>query len=494
MLRVARLLVFAASACLAREAPPGADGPRPPFSAPADFARNACVAGALAPLQPLPEGFWHIDFHLDGFAPFPASLRIRSGETLFNGRPATLRLTNDDLFVRVEYRSRDQNIAWSVDACAAASPTALRGMAARCVDNANCRVGPFSAYRIARRIGEAEALGLTKVAEVGFTGSITANVRVKGNIAYLARFGDGLRIVDLSSPAAPVHLGHVAPQEANLGEIYNDVKLYKDYALLASSRFGLVVVDVRTPSAPRLVRTFPPRPPSVSRINVHSIFVEGDRAYLAEITIAGMRIANLTNPEDPVDEGTFVLPETASSFDSFVHDLTVYGGIAWLNYWGSGFVAVDLGARPLGAAGRYTYERMTSHASWVTEIGGRRYALHGDEDFGAHLRILDVTAPTDPAWMTVVGEYVTRPEVSIHNIMAVGARAYVAYYQDGLRVLDLSDPSHPRLVGYYNTWDPARHPGTSFYEGAIGLDVDPARRRVYIADTDRGLIVLEERF
>ena len=43
-------------------------------------------------------------------------------------------------------------------------------------------------------------------------------------------------------------------------------------------------------------------------------------------------------------------------------------------------------------------------------------------------------------------------------------------------------------MGYYNTWD--GRDGRSFYEGAIGLDLDPGGELVYLADTARGLMIL----
>jgi hypothetical protein len=77
--------------------------------------------------------------------------------------------------------------------------------------------------------------------------------------------------------------------------------------------------------------------------------------------------------------------------------------------------------------------------------------------------------------------------------MARGDRAYFTYYQDGVRVLDLADPTAPVLLGYYNTWDPQGPDSTSdFFEGAVGLDLDPARDLIFVADSPRGLLILRD--
>jgi hypothetical protein len=222
---------------------------------------------------------------------------------------------------------------------------------------------------------------------------------------------------------------------------------------------------------------------------VHSIFVDGPLAYLADVDAGAMRVFDVSQPARAVEIGRYARPEPGA----FVHDLMVGGGRCYLNYWDQGFDVLDCTdpTRPR-ELGRYRYARMTSHSSWVGPIGGRLVALHGDEDYGGHLRLLDVTDPA--AGVALVGEWQTRPEVSVHNVMLVGTTAYLAHYQDGLRVLDVSDPARPRPVAYANTWSFAGAPGSSFYEGALGIDVDPAARLIYVADSARGLLIYRASF
>lgn len=59
-----------------------------------------------------------------------------------------------------------------------------------------------------------------------------------------------------------------------------------------------------------------------------------------------------------------------------------------------------------------------SHASWVGEVDGRPIAITGDEGYNAHMQVVDVD-PASADFMTEIGRYQTRPEVSIHNINAV---------------------------------------------------------------------------
>ncbi len=77
--------------------------------------------------------------------------------------------------------------------------------------------------------------------------------------------------------------------------------------------------------------------------------------------------------------------------------------------------------------------------------------------------------------------------MSVHNIMAFGDYAFMSYYEDGVRVLDISDPTNPDLVAYYNTFEPSKGLGS----GAFGIDVDIDNGLIYVADTPRGLMVLQ---
>jgi hypothetical protein len=69
----------------------------------------------------------------------------------------------------------------------------------------------------------------------------------------------------------------------------------------------------------------------------------------------------------------------------------------------------------------------------------------------------------------------------------------VSYYQDGIRVFDLSDVTKPTLIGYFNTWD-ADGPDSDndFFAAAIGIDVDLSKRLIFVADSPRGLIILRD--
>ncbi|HEU4732816.1 MAG TPA: hypothetical protein VFT22_33200 [Kofleriaceae bacterium] len=330
--------------------------------------------------------------------------------------------------------------------------------------------------------GEADHLALLgQLNDPSWDRGYTFNVRVDGTLAYLIR-QDGLHIIETVDPAHPVELGHYR----RTGEGYsNDVKLVdagaRRFALIADTPVD--VVDVTDPALPVLAAQIPE--------GAHTLFTETQGAttlaYLGSYD-GTCPVYDVTDPAQPRKLGSFNTGAT------ILHDLSVSGGIAYLSAWEKGLLVVDFTspAAPVVLGSWQPTPTRTSHSNWTTVAAGRRIALHGEEAFDAKLDIVDVE-PASATFMQPFASWQTRPWISIHNIMAFGSKAYFTYYQDGVRVLDVSDPAHPQQLGYYNTWDPqADYASSAFFEGAVGLDVDLARKLVLVADSPRGLLILRD--
>ena len=473
-----------------------------------DGAAGNCVATGWDQLA-LDGTVWSIDHHVPALGQFAGIVKFSgSGSSLmatYNGSPVAATTQSAGTLSWTRNGVPNTRITKRVfTACTLPSANEVLGNLTACdTAGANCTQGTFRMIRLQRRPGEGEKSdNITKLAEYQGPSwqSITANVRVDAarQLAVMARYDDGLYILSLhpGPPYTITEVGHHATEDAGMMtyEIYNDVKLIdangKHYALMASSTHGVVVFDITDPTTPVI------KAHMRDGENVHTHFIVGTTVYVADIDFGGIYIFDITNPEAPIEKSSFAYqapnPPPNPPIDNlsgvFVHDLFVEPGRAYLSYWGAGLVIVDVtNSTAPHQLGEFTYNRMSDHSVWAGTINGRRVALIGDEDFSAHGRELDVT---DPAHPTLIGEYgQDRPQVSIHNIMVDGDKAYVAWYMDGLRILQLSDTAAPTLIGYFNTWSPGPNSGYSFYESAIGLD--KIGNIVYLADEDRGLIVLQ---
>jgi hypothetical protein len=460
----------------------------------AEFPRQACEPGSLASLSTT--AVYHAQATSGDGLVFPVTFRVRPAATgaaltgqLSGDEVDKVEQTGDDVLLRQVTPTSMRAVHW----CGRNATGDLVGTYVSCSDR-GCLVAPMQGRAVLPLV-EAPAknltlLGNTSTARWGDR-PFAVNVRVAGGIAYVARYGNGLGIVDVRDPAAMIHLAEL-PVENPPSEIYNDVKLVdgpndKRYALMASNVNGVVVVDVTLPQAPRIVGRFGATPADPAP-NVHTLAIDGTRAYLANPR-TGLDIFDIADPLLPARLGQFTHP----AGKGYLHDLYVAGGRAYLNWWEAGMAIVDVTdpTSPQLLGNFENYGERTSHSSWVMQLGARKIALHGDEQYGAHLNVVDVTEGS-PTFAKSIASWMTRPEVSIHNVMAMGNLAVIAYYQDGVRVLDLSDPEHPSPVAWFNTWPgPAGpHAGRLFFEAATGVDVDLATRIIYVADVERGLLAL----
>jgi hypothetical protein len=80
--------------------------------------------------------------------------------------------------------------------------------------------------------------------------------------------------------------------------------------------------------------------------------------------------------------------------------------------------------------------------------------------------------------------------------------AYLSHYKHGVEVVDVSDPLHPRLVGFYDTHpsadadvgqpsgslSPSHEKEGFLYEGVWGVDWTEDGR-IVVSDMNRGLFV-----
>ncbi|HEY0990227.1 MAG TPA: hypothetical protein VGD80_24415 [Kofleriaceae bacterium] len=449
------------------------------FKTSADFA--PAVGGTLAGW--VPDGRW---FLTGARISANSSLHfIRLGPRVIIDRDyeAPARIDDTEIFQRISHSDESGNEIVTATRVSNRRPDGTaRAERAMCVSG-NCSVCTAKLIPATHNADEGEGEGLTLLGELGATWdpTYTLNVRVAGTLAYVIR-RDGLHIVETRDPAHPVELGHYHRG----GQGYaNDVKVVdagpRRYALIADSPID--VVDVTSPSAPFLAAQITE--------SAHTLFTEtrgeATRAYLGNYD-GRCAVYDVTEPTAPRKLGAYDAGAT------LIHDLSVVNGIAYLNAWERGFLVVDLTApeapRLLGSW--TSTPTHTSHSNWTTTAGGRRIALHGEEAYDAHLNVVDIE-PASSTYMAPFASWQTRPWISIHNIMAFGTKAYLTHYQDGVRVLDLSDPAHPAQLGYYNTWDPQADYATSaFYEGAVGLDVDLVRKLVFVADSPRGLLILRD--
>ena len=293
--------------------------------------------------------------------------------------------------------------------------------------------------------------------EVGFydaPGSVVA-VAVTGDYAYVVNEG-GLQVVDVSDPAHPTEVGSCDALFAN------DVAVAGSYAYIAAGFVGvgvsycaLYVLDVSVPANPTEVGSYYFLAPYAKEVDVI-----GDYAYVASDT-GGLRIVDISTPTNPAEVGSYATPGSANG-------VALAGDYAYVANSMGGLRIVDI-LMPNSPVEVGFYDLLGQAGEQAEDVAvDRRYAYVAAGEAG--LRMVDISTPTDPR------------EVSFYDTPAyakgvafAGNYVYVANGSSdvpigpsltgdfGLEVIDVSVPTNPTEVGFYDT--PEWADGVAIAEG-----------------------------
>jgi hypothetical protein len=233
----------------------------------------------------------------------------------------------------------------------------------------------------------------------------------------------------------------------------NDVKISEDGKICVISREGasdrkngLVIIDVTNPRDVEILSTFDENMTG----GVHNVFI--DKGYVYGLS-GGQKyyVINIKDPKNPFAVSKFELDTPGHS----IHDVWVEDGIAYSSNWTDGIQLVDVGNGIAGGSpenpkqfASYAYPNKANHAAFPfkSPSTGKFYVIGGDEIFpyglnmkgpnmaGGYLHVVDFTDLENP-------EEVARfeiPYAGSHNYWIEGETLYVAFYNAGVRVVDLS--------------------------------------------------------
>jgi len=233
----------------------------------------------------------------------------------------------------------------------------------------------------------------------------------------------------------------------------NDVKVSEDGTICIISREGasnrkngIVILDVRNPGDVNIISTFTENLTG----GVHNLFIYKDHVYALS---AGQKyyIINIEDPQNPRIVSKFELETPGHA----IHDVWVEDGIAYSSNWSDGIQMVDVGNGIAGGSpenpvqfASYKYPSGAHHATlpFTSPSTGKFYAVMGDEIFpyglnmngpniaGGFLHFVDFSDLDNP-------EEIARFEVpgaGSHNYWIDGETLYVAFYNGGVRVVDIS--------------------------------------------------------
>jgi hypothetical protein len=325
-----------------------------------------------------------------------------------------------------------------------------------------------------------------------------AGIQWCGGSRYDANADRGLMLWDVSIPALPVQIGYLNTGCCTRGvhefevEHHANGRIYA-YATVPTSRYP----DPNTPSGYR--------------------DANGDGDF---------RMIDITDPSTPTQVSDWGIQDIGGPFTSgqgcdadanYGHgaEPSADGTLVFLSYWDSGFIALDVSDPTTPVfEGRTVYPPQADGDAHSSNYDDARQLLFtADEDFCkssgsgtekgfGYLRVYNYANLGAPVQ---IGQYRTpnslgtddqaAGDFTIHNPFLVGTRVYASWYSDGVRVIDVANPTTPTEIASFvppageNPVKPSQRGTLTNTPQVWGVVVDSAGL-VYASDMNTGLWVL----
>ncbi len=356
---------------------------------------------------------------------------------------------------------------------------------------------------------------------------IWGHVDLNDNSEYaIMGFSDGTRVYNVTNPTEPTLVGHISGPSTTWRDIkvlqyYDDtLNAYQAYAYITSEAngSGIQIIDLNNlPFSISLATT------SQRESAAHNVYISNVDYSLnlplndhkPQLQIVGSRsfggAFTSFSLDNPIDIQRSYSP-ISSNRSNYTHDATslvvdderanrdcqtsteychvfIDFNEDEIRLWNTSDASTS---NQLGAVGYNDVDKEFQyiHSGWWHE--NKQYVyVHDewDERFGGlntTVRILDIADLNNP---TVVGKWVSDNQSIDHNGFVRGNRYYISNYERGLTILDISNPTEPQEVGYFDTFPTSN---SSTYSGAWGVYPYLPSGNILISDIQSGLYILKD--
>lgn len=283
----------------------------------------------------------------------------------------------------------------------------------------------------------------------------------------------GLVVVDVSG-TIPVEVGFVP--SATPGSDSKEVETYGRYAYVVNERGRMQIIDLVDPTNPVQVGLLDTQP-GVPSGGSHTHAIVGDRLYVhGGRSPGGIRVYSLANP---------LAPALLGSYQPFyVHDIGVRGTTLYAaGIYGDGIDVLDASnPAAITRLSLFNYPGSGPHNVCLSDDGSTAFV--GDEiGTGTWTRIFDVRNPQN---VELVGQIIVNASAVVHNCYVRGNLLFLAHYTEGMRVFDITTPTAPVEVAFYDTYT-ATTGGT---QGVWAVYPYLPSGKILISDRTNGIFVV----
>ena len=289
---------------------------------------------------------------------------------------------------------------------------------------------------------------------------------------------EGVHVINITDPAAPLSLA-VISSTTNSRFILQDIAVHdisaRTYALAVRS--DVQITDITNPTEPLHVSTIsydPDRFAAMNQPEAVDVYDASDRTYAVVAGRSGVQIIDITSPDNPVSVGDIGDGELYSSYAN-VNDVIIrevagrtYAlvtesepgpcGLTCTSFYGLNVVDITNPSNPLPYS--LAYSKSVEYAGddgiAVHDISNRTYAFLTSASVSV-VDIVDITDPADTLHISSIRDdaggftELGRPHgIAVHDISNRTYAVVASAGDDGVQVIDITDPADPVPVAAMN--------------------------------------------
>jgi choice-of-anchor B domain-containing protein len=303
---------------------------------------------------------------------------------------------------------------------------------------------------------------------------------------------DGTYIIEVTNPSSPILRSYIPGRRGNA--IWREYKNYNHYLYMISDDSppnSFQIADLSyLPDSVHLVHDsdsiFP---------NAHTLYIDGDKLYCASVKrltneYYPIGVYSLSNPEKPLFLRNLNqdYPQIQQVHDMFVRNDTVYASAAFQGLQVFTFTAQNK-FNQIGSLTSYP-DAGYNHSSWLTD-NGKTMVFCDEVPENLTVKVIDVS---DIANIEIKSTFKSNEGATPHNPHIIGnTHVAISYYEDGIQIFDISNPSSPFRSGFFDTHPQNQGqylPGNT-YNGCWGTYPYLPSGTLLASDRQNGLFILD---
>jgi len=297
-----------------------------------------------------------------------------------------------------------------------------------------------------------------------------------------------IHFIDVSNPNSVSFVQEFTGGSSSIWRDFKDYNRYV-YAVADEGSEGLIIFDMTALPSGNIVKVAQLQNHFTRAHNIY-IDVPNGRLYVAGSNTRsnGMWVYDIaTDPANPI----LLNPNDNTLAGGYVHDVFVKDNIAYCSHINSGnFVMYDYTDPDNAFYFAFIDTGSANHSSWLLEDGNS--VVYAEESSGRPLGLIDITDAA-AGNLSIITTF-TDPLEGVnglihHNPFVRGNHIITSSYLDGVTIYDVTNPSNPNLVAYYDTY-PSNNNYNQGTEGAWGVYPFFPSGNIIVSDIKTGLYVV----